>query len=71
MTFREGAESMTLQLEMAQLKGLNLKTMYFSIQYTILITNRGKGIVGVQEAVLSIIIIPLLLKREIPGTLNN
>lgn len=48
MTFRE-AESMTLQLEMAQLKGLNLKTMYFSIQYTIL-TNRGKGIVGVQSS---------------------
>lgn len=46
--FRE-AELMTLQLEMAQLKGLNLKSMHFSIQYTIL-TNRGKGIVGVQSS---------------------
>lgn len=59
---------MTLQLEMAQLKGLNLKSMHFSIQYTIL-TNRGKGIEGVQSSLS--IIIPLLLKREIPGTLNN
>ena len=40
---------MTLQLEMAQLKGLNRKSMHFPIQSTIL-TNRGKGVAGVQSS---------------------